>query len=164
MEHRLRNKAQQPAPSFHPTPAAKQNDWFKQMRLSSSTDVSEGRAGSEANNEYVRSVDDDKSRFELRQSNWTLKSDLDAATRGTGLEDLFGTSFKLNDEAGSQSGAAQKAKEAQQMAGTAPVVRVATLISLSALFVAAVAMVESARRGVLNDLLQVAVEKIGSFH
>lgn len=109
MEHRLRNNARQPAPQFHPVPASKQQDWFQKMRLSSSTmepttkkaapKQQLGSTSSQGSSDYIRSLPQpDQRMMDLREPRWTLKSDLDAATKGTGLEDLFTSSFKIDDE------------------------------------------------------------------
>lgn len=49
-------------------------------------------------NTYVRTDKSEKDPF--RPAQWTLKSDLDAAVKGTGtgLEDMFSSSFKLGDD------------------------------------------------------------------
>ena len=90
MEHRLRNSANSQPAQFHPVPESKQQDWFQRMRLANS---------SWATKDYVKTVaDPDRRDMNLAESKWTLKSDLDAATRGTGLEDLFNTSFNIADD------------------------------------------------------------------
>jgi len=90
MEHRLRNAANNPAPQFHPVPESKQQDWFQRMRLANS---------SWASKDYVKSMPKpEKRQMDFAESKWTLQSDLDATTRGTGLEDLFTSSFKLEDD------------------------------------------------------------------
>ena len=90
MEHRLRNSANSQPAQFHPVPETKQQDWFQRMRLANS---------SWAAKDYVKTMPDtDKRDIDLAESKWTLQSDLDAATRGTGLEDLFNTSFNIADD------------------------------------------------------------------
>ncbi|GAB7342134.1 hypothetical protein MBLNU457_g0399t1 [Dothideomycetes sp. NU457] len=90
MEHRLRNSANSQPAQFHPVPETKQQDWFQRMRLANS---------SWAAKDYVKTMPDpDRREIELAESKWTLQSDLDAATRGTGLEDLFNTSFNIADD------------------------------------------------------------------
>lgn len=115
--HKLFNPPHQP--QFKPTPLSKQQDFFKQMGLSSAAlpvkstkspgpgtrskddqkipSEDESEDGSPRKQTYLRT---DKAKDPPRPSQWTLKSDLDAAVRGTGtgLEDMFGTSFKLGDD------------------------------------------------------------------
>ncbi|KAL1302103.1 hypothetical protein AAFC00_002538 [Neodothiora populina] len=145
--HRLRNPP--PQPQFKPTPLSKQQDFFKQMGLSSAalpssskqssskpskkpnTTSRRRRRDSDAESEetvpsdteapqstYVRTQrryntrkakqegyqEEEEQEAEqedmFRPARWTLKSDLDAAAKGTGtgLEDMFSSSFKLGGD------------------------------------------------------------------
>lgn len=109
MEHRLRNNARQPAPQFNPTPESKQKDWFQKMRLSNSfiepktrkptAKQAESESSSSQGSRYMRSIPSPEQRtMDLQEPRWTLKSDIDAVNKGTGLEDLFTQSFKIDDE------------------------------------------------------------------
>ena len=105
MEARVRNAANNPVPQFRPVPESKQQDFFQKLRLANS---------SWASKDYVKSMPDpDKREINLAESKWTLRSDMDAATRGTGLEDLFGSSFKLDDAPGAQIDSSIRASKRQ---------------------------------------------------
>lgn len=106
--HRLRNP---PAPpQFKPTPLSQQRDFFAKMGLSSASipslskkpaaKVEETPNKPDTSQTYISSIDKTKTRdnFELKPAQWTLKSDMEAATKGTGLEDMFTTSFSIADE------------------------------------------------------------------
>lgn len=129
--HRLRNPP--PRPQFKPTPLSKQQDFFKQMGLASGTLPSTSpnssakrakvRGGLLSQNDDDHEDDDDvqdqgqrfvrrdSSKDYFRPAQWTLKSDLDAAAQGTGLEDIFSTSFKLGDDTLTQSPRRQAKRE-----------------------------------------------------
>lgn len=143
--HRLRNP---PAPpQFKPTPLSKQQDFFKQMGLSSAAlpltssfgpstrtrSRDSRRRGSSATVEDNDDNDDEneassyarqqtylqsqKANDPFRPSQWTLKSDLDAARQGTGtgLEDMFSTSFKLGGDTPHQT--PRKPRRAREVGG-----------------------------------------------
>jgi hypothetical protein len=106
--HRLRNP---PAPpQFKPTPLSQQRDFFKRMGLSSANVPSLSKPSKTIDLDeddsprkpasYVSSLDKSRTKdhFELHPSKWTLQCDMDAATKGTGLEDIFTSSFKIADE------------------------------------------------------------------
>lgn len=67
-----------------------------------STDTVEDDDDANHNQTYMKSQ---KETDYFRASQWTLKSDLEAAERGTGtgLEDLFGGSFKIGSDTPSQT-------------------------------------------------------------
>lgn len=109
LESKLRNKANAPPTTFKPVSAAEKADWFRKLRLSSPAfpaagaqpptqdhlETGHGRDG------VVGRVEDDEARtLRLAAPKWTLASDREEALRGTGLEDLFGTSFRIRDEPG----------------------------------------------------------------
>ncbi|GAB7348221.1 hypothetical protein MBLNU459_g6218t1 [Dothideomycetes sp. NU459] len=128
--HRLRNP---PAPpQFKPTPLSKQQDFFSRMGLSSATlptpsalrvpgkkrFTTEAEADQE-NQTYVASAARENDPF--RPAQWTLKSDMDAATKGTGLEDMFTTSFTIADGGGGGGGSSsRKSISADQSSSHAP--------------------------------------------
>lgn len=109
--HRLRNPP--PRPQFKPTPLSKQQNFFQQMGLSSATSGKDHRrpssddgsddAGENADTHTYISTDKENDPF--RPAQWTLRSDIEAAARGTGtgLEDMFSSSFKLGDETPAQT-------------------------------------------------------------
>jgi hypothetical protein len=49
---------------------------------------------------YMSSLDRNRTKdhFELHPGKWTLKSDMEAAEKGTGLEDMFTSSFNIADD------------------------------------------------------------------
>ncbi|THX35619.1 hypothetical protein D6C90_09886 [Aureobasidium pullulans] len=106
--HRLRNP---PAPpQFKPTPLSQQRDFFKKMGLSNNIpSLSKKSAMTEDHDDedsprkpaaYMSSLDRNRTKdhFELHPPKWTLQSDMEAATKGTGLEDMFTSSFNIADE------------------------------------------------------------------
>ncbi|KAI4717202.1 hypothetical protein E4T48_06589 [Aureobasidium sp. EXF-10727] len=106
--HRLRNPP--PPPQFKPTPLSQQRDFFQKMGLSSASVpslskkpvVSEDHEDEDSPRKpatFVSSLDRNRTKdhFELHPGKWTLKSDMEAAEKGTGLEDMFNTSFKIAD-------------------------------------------------------------------
>lgn len=114
-ESKLRNKANAPPTTFKPVSDAEKADWFRKLRLSSPAfpaagvqpptqdhlDTGHGRDG------VVGRLEDDEARtLRLAAPKWTLASDREETLRGTGLEDLFGTSFKIRDEPGVASSSA----------------------------------------------------------
>lgn len=88
--------------------------------------------GDQENQTYVASTTINEQDF-FRPAQWTLKSDLDAANRGTGLEDMFTRSFTLGEEereegdAGTKGGhvfevgaqAGQQREQAEEVVGAA---------------------------------------------
>ncbi|TKX18489.1 hypothetical protein C1H76_9278 [Elsinoe australis] len=91
LEARLRTAAQKQPPQFKPVRDSKQADWFKRMGLAQSKT-------SWANKEYTRTVEEpDKRNMELAEGKLKLNSFGIASNDGTGLEDIFGKSFKLDD-------------------------------------------------------------------
>ncbi|KAG8631094.1 hypothetical protein KVT40_000234 [Elsinoe batatas] len=92
MEARIRGAAQNPPPQFKPTSDSKQADWFKRMGLAQSQT-------SWANKDYVRTVDqEDERNYELQEGKLNLETLGLQKNDGTGLEDLFGRSFRINDD------------------------------------------------------------------
>lgn len=106
--HRLRNP---PAPpQFKPTPLSQQRDFFKKMGLSSAsvpslskkpnvTDDHDDEDSPRKPASYISSLDRNRTKdhFELHPAKWTLQSDMEAAEKGTGLEDMFTSSFNIAD-------------------------------------------------------------------
>lgn len=91
LEHRLRNQARvAPQPRPEPAPLAEQRDWFQKLRPSAPGFGSGVRF-------QTNDAEDAGSRIGLQPSKWTLQRDQDLAVQGTGLEDLFGTSFNIRD-------------------------------------------------------------------
>ena len=111
---RLRNPP--PRPQFKPTPLSQQQDFFHKMRLNpaalpesskrssatyhSSDDEKEIDESSNSNPSHVHTS---TGKDYFRPAQWTLKSDLDAAARGTGLEDMFSTSFQIGGNTPTQT-------------------------------------------------------------
>ncbi|KAH0349526.1 hypothetical protein KCU83_g5479, partial [Aureobasidium melanogenum] len=106
--HRLRNP--QPPPQFKPTPLSQQRDFFKKMGLSSAsvpslskkptvTDDHDDEDSPRKPASYISSLDRNRTKdhFELHPAKWTLQSDMEAAEKGTGLEDMFTSSFNIAD-------------------------------------------------------------------
>lgn len=106
--HRLRNPP--PPPQFKPTPLSQQRDFFKKMGLSSASvpslskkpTVTEDHDDEDSPRKpasYISSVDRNRTKdhFELHPAKWTLQSDMEAAEKGTGLEDMFTSSFNIAD-------------------------------------------------------------------
>lgn len=101
VEHKLRNQARAPPPQFRPASPTRQKNFFQKLRLSDSaaplqSDVAETDSATDSA-QYMKSIPGLKTTRDLQEARWTLKSDLDAAAKGTGLEDLFSTSFKIED-------------------------------------------------------------------
>ncbi|KAG9761648.1 hypothetical protein KCU73_g2277, partial [Aureobasidium melanogenum] len=106
--HRLRNPP--PPPQFKPTPLSQQRDFFKKMGLSSAsvpslskkpvvTDDHDDEDSPRKPASYISSLDRNRTKdhFELHPAKWTLQSDMEAAEKGTGLEDMFTSSFNIAD-------------------------------------------------------------------
>ncbi|KAF4548037.1 Ima1 N-terminal domain-containing protein [Elsinoe fawcettii] len=92
LEAKIRGAAQNPPPQFKPASDSKQADWFKRMGLAQSQT-------SWANKDYVRTVDrEDERDYELAAGKLNLETLGLQKDAGTGLEDLFGRSFHLNDD------------------------------------------------------------------
>lgn len=91
MEARMRASAQQPPPQFRPVSEAKQSDFFRRMQLTQS-------AGSWANQEYVHRVKQDNDLQEFAPGNLDLDELVGRKADGTGLEEMFGTTFQLDDK------------------------------------------------------------------
>ena len=109
--HRLRNPP--PPPQFKPTPLSQQRDFFQKMGLSSASVPSLSKKPTVVDDHededsprkpttpaYMSSLDRNRTKdhFELHPGKWTLKSDMEAAEKGTGLEDMFTSSFNIADD------------------------------------------------------------------
>ncbi|KAJ9619623.1 hypothetical protein H2203_008404 [Taxawa tesnikishii (nom. ined.)] len=134
-----------PAPVFKPTPLSQQRDFFKQMGLAFQDSAKKPEASIAIPKHHVATTtsyeDRNKGRnFEFRESKWTLKSDLDAAKQGTGLEDMFTSSIKIADDAvpAVQMGEERKGGGGEAVAGAGPVNTTKSVLLAGALAVLAV--------------------------
>ncbi|PNS14157.1 hypothetical protein CAC42_6670 [Sphaceloma murrayae] len=92
LEAKIRTAAQRQPAQFKPAPDTKQADWFKRMGLAQSK-------SSWVNKEYVRTVDEpDRRKLELAEGKLSLSALGLGNDGGTGLEDIFGSNFRLNDD------------------------------------------------------------------
>jgi hypothetical protein len=76
------------------------------MGLSSATSAKARQdPSSDHESEHHTYVSTDKEKDPFRPAQWTLRSDLEATVKGTGtgLEDMFSTSFKLGDDTPTQT-------------------------------------------------------------
>jgi len=99
--------------------------------------------------------------MELQEPQWTLRSDL---PKGTGLEDLFKSSFTIDDDA------AVRLQMDQTLAGSAatpngnaadsPLKKVAQIVGLSIFCAAAAFLVETVRK---PEKLSWAIDRIRDF-
>ena len=107
--HRLRNPPSRPGERT--VPLSEQNNFFQRMGLSSATatKVRQGRpsnpAGADTSTANDTHLSTTKDNDPFRPAQWTLRSDLEAANRGTGtgLEDMFTSSFKLGGDTPTQT-------------------------------------------------------------
>ncbi|KAG9826241.1 hypothetical protein KCV05_g15357, partial [Aureobasidium melanogenum] len=127
--HRLRNPP--PLPQFKPTPLSQQRDFFKKMGLSSAsvpslskkptvTDDHDDEDSPRKPASYISSLDRNRTKdhFELHPAKWTLQSDMEAAEKGTGLEDMFTSSFNIADPMTPRSARRSAAQSPASPAGT----------------------------------------------
>ncbi|KAI5250418.1 hypothetical protein E4T43_00195 [Aureobasidium subglaciale] len=107
--HRLLNP---PAPpQFKPTPLSQQQDFFNMMRLKPAAvpslakkpTMNEDHDDDDSPRKpasYMSSTERNRTKdhFELHPPRWTLQSDMEKSNKGTGLEDMFTSSFNIADE------------------------------------------------------------------
>lgn len=90
MEAKLRASARQPPPQFKPISDAKQADWFKRMGLAQSST-------SWTNQKYVHTAKKSSDLPEFAEGTLKIHEITGRKADGTGLEEMFVSSFKLDD-------------------------------------------------------------------
>lgn len=105
MERRLRNPISQ-VPQFKEVPLTQRQDFLQQMRIGIEKGRGFGVEGqlpptapdledSESNDAFTPAKNRTKGQLDLQSSGWHLPSDVNAAT---GLEEVFSSSFRIDDE------------------------------------------------------------------